>query len=91
LTKESRGEVAQIVKTFQLAGYTLDDLRNWWTNVWLKDWRSKQGRSRPTTKQLRDNIGQVKLGKELPNALVNSGSNDNLPEYDPKVWEDINF
>lgn len=60
ITKDQKGQVAQTVGIFQKAGYTLEDLRMFWRDVWAKDWRWTKDGQRPSISQLRSEIGKLK-------------------------------
>ena len=86
MTKEGRMEVGRIVKKFKAENYTLDDLRTWWKNVWLKDWRSKRGAGKPTAKQLTDEF-VVNSTKDISNVISDSREHDTTIVIDPQVWD----
>jgi hypothetical protein len=81
---ERRGQLNQARRILSDAGYTTEDLTKFWNEVWLKDWRYKKNRSRPTIQQLRDEIGKVKATNDkLPTA-----DNDTTTDYDSQIFAD---
>ena len=60
ITKEQKGQIAQALGILKKEGYTIDDLRVFWRDVWCKDWRYTKNGSRPTPTQVRAEIGKVK-------------------------------
>lgn len=60
LTKEDKGQIAQVVGILTKAGYTVDDLRRFMTDVWFNDWRWKKEGQHPSLKQLRQEIGKIR-------------------------------
>ena len=61
LAKEQRSQVAQTVGILKRAGYGIDDLRRFWTDVWLCDWRWRKEKARPTLTVLRAEIGKLRV------------------------------
>lgn len=66
LSKTDRISVGKTIKEIRASAsnYTIDDLRNWYRDKWSNEWPGKQqGKSeiqRPTLKQIKTGIGQVK-------------------------------
>lgn len=63
LAKEQHGQVAQALGVLTRAGYGVDDLRRFWREVWLKDWRWQKHRARPSLSQLRAEIGKLRVNE----------------------------
>lgn len=61
ITKDQSGQVAQTVGVLQKAGYSKDDLRTFWSDVWAKDWRWEKKKQRPTLTEVRADIGKIKM------------------------------
>jgi hypothetical protein len=61
LAREQRSQVAQTVGILKRAGYGIDDLRRFWTDVWLSDWRWRKEKARPTLTILRAEIGKLRV------------------------------
>ena len=61
LAKEQRSQVAQTVDILKRAGYGIDDLRRFWRDVWLCDWRWRKEKARPTLTVLRAEIGKLRV------------------------------
>ena len=57
-------QIAQTVGILQRAGYTEDDLRNFWHTVWKKDWRWTRNRENPTLVQVRAEIGKLRVNQQ---------------------------
>ena len=76
-----RGELNQAKGILTKAGYSADDLVEFWEKVWKKDFRWRDKRSRPTIQQLRLEIGKVKATDVIP-----TQDDDTLPEFDPQIW-----
>lgn len=55
-----RGQLNQACGKLKAAGYTEQDLRAFWQDVWLTDWRWTKHGSRPTIQQVRNEIGKVR-------------------------------
>ena len=73
ITKEQAGQVAQTWGILEKAGYTLDDLREFYRHWKYHDWRGKKGQF-PTLSQLRAEIGKV---KNLDKSVMNGNGNGN--------------
>jgi len=52
--------VAQTAGVLKEAGYSIDDLRSFWTWWHKNDWRGQKGQL-PTLPQLRSEIGKIRL------------------------------
>jgi hypothetical protein len=65
MSKNDSGQVVQTIKILKAAGYTLDDVRAFWRDHWSQDWRWQKNKSRPTIRDLRREIGNIKDGEEL--------------------------
>ena len=73
ITKEQAGQVAQTWGILTKAGYTLDDLREFYRHWKYHDWRGLKGQF-PTLSQLRSEIGKV---KNLDKSVMNGNGNGN--------------
>lgn len=63
VNKEEKTSVGKTSKEIRGLGYSLDDLRNWYANIWCKEFPGLQkgGKiQRPTLKQIKTGIGKVK-------------------------------
>lgn len=79
LSKEQRGQVAQVVGVLQGAKYTADDIARFWQEVWQKDFRYRKEKARPNLGQLRAEIGKLRVGERDLEAQ-SDGTNTELPE-----------
>lgn len=85
VSREKRGELNQAKGVLTKAGYTAEDLVEFWDKVWKRDFRWKDKKSRPTISQLRSEIGKVKTGNELPQTITED--NDTLTDAERAIWE----
>ena len=63
LSKEIKIAIGKLAKELRALGYSIDDLRNWYANIWCKEFPGLQrdGRiQRPMLKQIKTGIGTVK-------------------------------
>jgi hypothetical protein len=60
LSKDDKGQVAQLCGILGKANYTIDDIRHFMTDIWFKDWRWVKEQQHPTLKQLRQEIGKLR-------------------------------
>ena len=77
LTADQQGQVAQTVGVLAAAGYGIAELRRFWKEVWVTDWRWRKYKQYPTLPQLRSEIGKIKV-KELGSDERSTDGNDEL-------------
>lgn len=82
LTQDERGQIAHTLATLKRSGYGEEDLRAFWSRVWINDWRWKRNHSRPTLKQVRLEILRVRAGENPPGACVTARNVNQLSEED---------
>lgn len=70
LTKEQQGQVAQTLGILTKAGYTEEDLSQFFDKVWSKDWRWQNHRSYPTLSQVRAEIGKLRAAPDTVPVVV---------------------
>ena len=85
LSKTDKVSVGKTVKEIRASpnGYTIDDLRHWYRDKWSNEWPGKQpGKAdiqRPSLKQIKTGIGQVKSKAVTVNGFnAHSGINKSL-------------
>ena len=78
LTADQQGQVAQTVGVLAAAGYGIAELRRFWKEVWVTDWRWRKFKQHPTIPQLRSEIGKVKVKELGSDERSTDGSNDEL-------------
>jgi hypothetical protein len=67
LTDTRRRQIEEAVEVLQAAGYTEQELRDYWNTVWRKDWRYLKDGRRPHINDVRAGIGALHFtGDEIP-------------------------
>lgn len=81
LTDAQRGSLLAEAKNIDEAGYSIEDLRKWYLDVWKKGWKWKKDESRPTPADIRSSIPTLKSnapngfeGKEEGNGQATGSS-----------------
>lgn len=72
IPKLDQQEAAETATILLNAGYVVDDMDRFLTEVWAHDWRWKKNRERPKPKQIREEIG--KLRAPLPEVMFTNGT-----------------
>jgi hypothetical protein len=65
LSQEQRGAVAQTIASLTRSGYTEADVRRFWSEIWLRDWRWTRNREHPKPTQLRSEIFRLRAQASL--------------------------
>ncbi len=65
LSEEQRGAVAQTVGILSRSGYNEQDVRRFWREIWLHDWRWTRRHEHPKTAQLRSEIFRLRAQATL--------------------------
>lgn len=91
LDKESKGQVAQTLGILKKAGYTLTDLNEFGDKVWRHDWRWTEKHSRPTLKQVRQEIGKLRELDSVELSRLDTSLDDRRSKYAPDDIGAINF
>jgi len=73
ISEKERGKVAQTIRILRKADYTLDHLRQFYRWWYSEDWRGKNGQP-PTLEQVRQYIGQFKVGVTLDGEMSSNGN-----------------
>lgn len=86
LAKVDKLAIGQTVKAIRdsNAGYTIDDLRSWYTTVWSQEWPGKQkggNVQRPTHKQIKTGIGRVKALNGPPPPTLNGNGHSSMSVF----------
>lgn len=71
LTEVQLGALTAEAKKIRDAGYSKDELRDWWKQVWRNDWRWDKGRQRPRPDEVRSSIPILRAGDEADDAGAN--------------------
>ncbi len=70
LSEKDRGALLSEAKKIHDKNYTLDDIRKWFAQEWVKDWRYGENKNRPTPSQVRSGIPSIRSpsdgGFEMP-------------------------
>lgn len=60
LSAKDKGLLLSEAKKIHDGGYTLDDIRKWFADEWIKDWRYGANKNRPTPSQVRSGIPSIR-------------------------------
>jgi hypothetical protein len=72
LTVEQMGALTAEAKKIRDLGYSKEDLREWWKQVWRNDWRWDKGRQRPRPDEVRSSIPILRAAHEVDDAANGS-------------------
>lgn len=72
IPKLDQQEAAETATILLNAGYVVEDMDRFLTEVWVHDWRWKKNRERPKPEQIREEIG--KLRATLPEVMFMNGT-----------------
>lgn len=83
LTREQRGALLSEAKLIYAEGYTTDDLREWYKQIWAQSWQYKKNKtSRPPPSDVRSSIAQLRAetpeGFEEPPIAVHVNGNSKV-------------
>lgn len=81
--EKEKGQVAQTLGILKNAGYTIEDLREFYRHWKYHDWRGLKGQE-PTLSQLRAEIGKV---KNLDKSVMNGNGNGNGVSVSRRIQE----
>lgn len=78
LSAKDRGALLSEAKEIRDQGYTLDDIREWFSKHWVNDWRYGAKKNRPTPSQVRSGLPAIRAAPDEAyeiEAAVSNGSN----------------
>jgi len=78
ITNSTLSKVLAVCTKFTKAGYTAEDLADWYTETWMQDWRYTRKHSNPSINQLSD---------EMRKATTHVADDTPDEEYDPAIWD----
>lgn len=79
LTQEQKGQLLAEAKKIKELGFTLDDLRLWYVQVWRNDWKYVKNGSRPTPAEVRSGIPSIR--SKTPSGFVATVGGANNGKY----------